>query len=31
MTKVVFKQAFDISNIDLTQFVGGEVDSFSST
>ena len=31
MTKVVFKQAFDISNIDLTQFVGGQVDSFSST
>jgi len=31
MTKVVFKQAFDISNIDLTQFFGGEVDSFSST
>lgn len=31
MTKVVFKQAFDISNIDLTQFVGGQIDSFSST
>jgi Ca2+-binding RTX toxin-like protein len=31
MTKVVFKQAFDISNIDLTQFVGGDVDSISAS